>query len=126
MNVARLLPASIAAPDAESRTDASSLAVARQRHLTDTALPQDGYIWSVAAGDEGSYIFYAVPRTSGAGSSALSDRQQRTANDAAWASPASVSGATTLLEPRDVAGYYAFYASLAAPATTGRFLNLYA
>ena len=125
MNVARLLPASIAAPDAESRIDASSLAVARQRHLTDTALPQDGYIWSVAAGDDGSYIFYAVPRTSGAGSSALSDRQQRAANAGAWAAPASNTGAT-LLEPRDVAGYYAFYASLAAPATTGRFLNLYA
>ena len=124
MNVARLLPASIAAPDAESRTDASSLAVARQSQRSDTGLPRDGYVWSVAAGDDGSYIFYAVPRTSGAGSGALSDRQQRAASDGAWAAPAN--SATTMLEPRDVAGYYAFYASLAAPATTGRYLNLYA
>lgn len=40
-----------------SRIPAVNQAIAR----SDTAYPSDSYVWSVSPGNDGSYLFYAVP-----------------------------------------------------------------
>jgi hypothetical protein len=41
---------------------ASRLATANQAIAqNDTAYPDDNFVWSVSAGDNGSFLFYAVP-----------------------------------------------------------------
>lgn len=77
----------------------------------------DSYVWSVAAGDDGSFLFYAVPSDSRNSAAAYQRQSSLSTGSSAFIWNPSGSG--------DVAARYAFYASLNSPLS-GRLLDVYA
>jgi hypothetical protein len=62
----RLLAAPVILPPAvysasTSIVPATRLALANRTAASDSAYPNDSYVWSVATGDNGSFQFYAAP-----------------------------------------------------------------
>ena len=57
-----ILPSGVNNSASTSLVPASRLAIANRAIApNDTAYPDDSFVWSVAAGDNGSFHFYAVP-----------------------------------------------------------------
>jgi hypothetical protein len=95
---------------------------------SDSGRPDDNYVWSVAAGEDGSYLFYAVSRsTTGWGQTSF--RQPSSESAAAPETAAGSAGAAgsvwSFPDESDVAAQYAFYSSLTA-CGEGRLLDVYA
>jgi hypothetical protein len=121
----RLLPAPIITPpDPEATRESTSLVPVNRyrgdRGLTpsDSSFPVDRYRWSVSAGDDGTYLFYAVPLSTsgkGAASNQPYDFSSTGSDSCQWSS----------FIARKVAAQYAFYASVPTPKG-GHLLDLYA
>jgi len=80
----------------------------------------DRYVWTVSVGDDGSFNFYAVPRTITGNNNASSDGSSSSSSSAkssysGWSIPPS----------RDAAAQYAFYAGMTMQMT-GRLIDVYA
>lgn len=109
---------------ADVSSQPTSLAIAanpslatRPRWQSDSAYIKDGYLWSVSAGEDGSFHFYAVPRNNAAtlGFSQWQDRMPAPSSTASWET----------MQTRSAAAQYAFCASISSPAY-GHFLDVYA
>lgn len=121
----RLLTAPVLLPpDPEAKAASTSLVPARglpsnSQSLAkrDPSIVNDDYVWSVAPGSDGSYLFYALSSDS-RNSAAFGQRQS---------SPYAASSAFNFsgVGFGQVAARYAFYASMGAPAS-GRMLDVYA
>ncbi len=90
---------------------------ARTSGQSGRAYLKDGYLWSVSAGDDGSFHFYAVPRKDAA-NLALSQSQD------SMPAQSSASGWETQ-QTRSAAAQYAFCAGL-FPSMYGHSLDVYA
>jgi len=82
-----------------------------------SACLKDDYLWSVSAGEDGSFHFYAVPRKSTA-TLAFSQWQDN------WPAQSSTAPWETM-QTRSAAAQYAFCASISSPAY-GHSLDVYA
>lgn len=100
-----------------SLVPASSLALAARTSAwnDDTAYHKDDFIWSAAAGSDGSFTFYAVPQKSSGNSGPSS---QLHSFPSAQISPSG-------WPARNAVAQYALHASMPTPMY-GRFINLYA
>ncbi len=112
-------------PIPEADADSTSLVPISRLHaagqivpLSDSAYPADSYVWSVLAGDNGSYHFYAVPLKNYLSDSASSQE------DGALSPYAPKPGWNTSSASQAIAGYQ-LYASMPPPAY-GHMLNVYA
>jgi hypothetical protein len=125
MTAMRLLAAPLVLPpSSEVSGDSVSLVAidriaknSRATGLPHTSYPEDQYVWSVAAGKDGSYLFYAAPRDSG--NSATSGRK----NDFSFAS--SFVSDWTAISARNAVSNYALHASTPTPSY-GHLLDVYA
>lgn len=122
----KLLAAPVILPPASGATaDSTSLVLAR--HLqsanqiiprSDSAYPHDSYVWSVLAGDNGSFHFYAVPLKNylgNSGSRGQDDSFPAYALNPDW----------NTVNASNVAAQYQLQASMPAPMC-GQLLNVYA
>ncbi len=94
-------------PTSLAITANSSLAT-RPSRQSDSASLKDGYLWSVSAGEDGSFHFYAVPRKNAA-TLAFSQWQD------SWP-PQSSTASWETMQTRSAAAQYAFCASMSSPA----------
>lgn len=130
MDAIRLLPAPVDSTsntsEVQSRStslvQASQQALARAKQQDTAAYPSDRYIWTVSVADDGTFNFYAVPKTAYQNSSQADTSSSRSWQDswAAWGTNSS----NGLNAPSYAVQQYAYYAS-AAPGT-GTYLNIYA
>jgi hypothetical protein len=84
---------------------------------SDSAYPNDGYIWSASASEDGSFHFFAVPPANSQASTASGP------ND--FLSGHIPAGKWNSQNPQDAVAQYTLYANMAA-SMYGRSLNLYA
>lgn len=134
MDAIRLLTAPVDATSQEGQQSSTAIVpVSRQpyssqaltRTGTDSAYgqDQDRYVWTVSVEDNGTFNFYAVPRSSYA-STGQNDSSSRSWQEMWTGWSASASGISTS-ETRYATAQYAMYAS-AGNQYTGQALNLYA
>jgi hypothetical protein len=84
----------------------------------DTAYPYplDSYTWSVTAGNDGSYHFYAAPRTDSSNAFSQSyESQSGQASAPGWQAQ----------QTRNAAAQYLYHASMPAQSS-GQYVNVYA
>jgi hypothetical protein len=112
-------------PIPEANGDSTSLVPFSRLHsagqiipASDSAYPADSYVWSVLAGDNGSYHFYAVPLRNYLGASASSQE------DGLLSPYAPKPGWSMSSASQAIAGYQ-LCASMSPPAY-GHMLNVYA
>ena len=96
---------------------ANSSLPTRPSRQSDSAYLKGGYLWSVSAGDDGSFHFYAVPRNNAAtlAFSQWQDRMPAPSSTASWET----------MQTRSAAAQYAFCATICSPAY-GHSLDVYA
>ena len=122
----KLLAAPVVLPPAAGASaDSTSLVLARRSQSanqiiprSDTAYPHDSYVWSVLAGDNGSFHFYAVPLKNYLGNS-KSSRQDDSFPAYAFSPEWNTANAG------NAAAQYQLQASMPAPMC-GHLLNVYA
>lgn len=152
MTALRLLPPSSLATDTAQSTSASSTALARRdlqavqqayatggRSLaanagyvssatdaTDSAYPSDSYIWSATAGEDGTFVFYAIPNTNNGSQSSSSGSDYFAAQSSAssWNSTLSRMAVAQYTLSSDGAG--SLVALYANSPSSGTLLNVYA
>jgi hypothetical protein len=125
MAAIRLLPAPVEPPSAlELRSQSTGLVLAPRLALAsrpvtsrDTAYRNDGDVWSVSVGDDGTFNFYASPpkNTGNSAAGQKNDFQSARATTSSW----------NTLQMRNAAAQYALHANMPAQ-TYGHFVDLYA
>lgn len=125
MDIKLLAAPVILPPESGATADSTSLVLARGLQSANriiprsaAAYPHDSYVWSVLAGDNGSFHFYAVPLKNYLGNSKSSGR------DDSFPAYALNSGWNTV-NASNAAAQYRLQASVPAPMC-GQMLNVYA
>jgi hypothetical protein len=101
-------------PARRTALDSRTALAPRTRSLSDIAYPSEDYIWSVSAGDDGSFTFYAVPQKN-SGNSAASQ----------WNGFSSAQQSGSGWYACNAIAQYALQASMPTPMN-GQLINLYA